>query len=440
MMRFLPAYTLLLLTLLSCSPQTENATVSPFDGRSPWPDIRQERIQTLLPVAMERSGTDAWAVLCRSNNNDPLARHIGCENAVSPAVFLFELRDGSVYSTVFTPPGEAAALQDIALHDSIAVVNRTPGALVEAANYINQNVTGVLALNFSENNEIADGLSHSQFVRFTEMLIQPVKNNMMSSEELVFEWLSVKLPAEIEIMRKAAQITAEWQREAYAQVIPNQTTDRDVADFLEAKMRELGVQDAWSPDQNPAVNSGPDRGHAHPTERIIQPGDVIQIDFGIKVYDIWVTDIQRFAYVLAPGETEAPEDIQRYWDVARDGSRMVYEVLQPGITGLEADRVQREWMAENGSQNVMWNTGHPVGYVAHDVGPSLGGAQEGRDPYPTAFEELRVGNVFAYDGFYKWNIEGGTKTISVEEMVAITENGAEYLTEPQEELILILSD
>jgi len=414
--------------------------VSPFDGPNPWPDIRQERIQTLLPVAMERSGTDAWAVLCRSNNNDPLARHIGCENAVSPAVFLFELRDGSVYSTVFTPPGEAAALQDIALHDSIAVVNRTPGALVEAANYINQNVTGVLALNFSENNEIADGLSHSQFVRFTEMLIQPVKNNMMSSEELVFEWLSVKLPAEIEIMRKAAQITAEWQREAYAQVIPNQTTDRDVADFLEAKMRELGVQDAWSPDQNPAVNSGLDRGHAHPTERIIQPGDVIQIDFGIKVYDIWVTDIQRFAYVLAPGETEAPEDIQRYWDVARDGSRMVYEVLQPGITGLEADRVQREWMAENGSQNVMWNTGHPVGYVAHDVGPSLGGAQEGRDPYPTAFEELRVGNVFAYDGFYKWNIEGGTKTISVEEMVAITENGAEYLTEPQEELILILSD
>jgi Xaa-Pro aminopeptidase len=119
---------------------------------------------------------------------------------------------------------------------------------------------------------------------------------------------------------------------------------------------------------------------------------------------------------------------------------MVLEVMQPGITGLEVDRVQRNWLAENGSMNVMWNTGHPVGYVAHDVGPSLGGAQEGRDPSSTAFEPLRTGNVFAYDGFYMWEIEGGTKTISVEEMAVITETGAEYLTEPQEELILISSN
>jgi len=102
--------------------------------------------------------------------------------------------------------------------------------------------------------------------------------------------------------------------------------------------------------------------------------------------------------------------------------------------------VQREWMRENGSMNVLWNTGHPVGYVAHDIGPSLGGAQEGRDPSETAYRELREGNVFAYDGFYMWEIEGGTKTISVEEMAVITGSGAEYLTDPQEELILISSD
>jgi Xaa-Pro aminopeptidase len=114
--------------------------------------------------------------------------------------------------------------------------------------------------------------------------------------------------------------------------------------------------------------------------------------------------------------------------------------MEPGVTGLEVDRVQREWMQENGSMNVLWNTGHPVGYVAHDIGPSLGGAQEGRDPGPTAYRELRSGNVFAYDGFYMWEIEGGTKTISVEEMAFITDDGAECLTDPQEELILIPSN
>jgi len=431
---------LLFSSLISSCHAPDEIVYNPFAGPNPWPEIRSERIATLLPQAMQRANVEAWAVLCRSNNNDPLASHIGCENAVAPAVFLFQLKGDDVYSIVFTPPGEATALQEIALHDSIAVTSRTPGAITEAARYINEQISGNLALNFSETNELADGLSLTQYQRFTERLNSQVRNRIVSSEELVYEWLSVKTPAEIEILRKAAEITSQWQYEAYNQVVPGRTTDRDVADFLKSKMAGIGVGDAWSPDQNPAVNSGPDRGHAHPTDRIIRAGDVIQIDFGIRVHDMWVTDIQRFAYVLHPGETEPPAHIQRYWEVARDGNRMVLEVLQPGITGYDVDRVQRNWMEENGSMDVLWNTGHPVGYVAHDVGPSLGGAQRGRDPHPTAFRKLRAGNVFAYDGFFMWEIEGGTKTISVEEMAVVTDAGAEYLTAPQEDLILIPSN
>jgi len=434
-LRFL---TLLFIPILFISCNTESdAVYDPFDGPNPWPEIRSDRIQNLLPAAMQRAEVEAWAVLCRSNNNDPLARHVGCENAVAPAVFLFQLKGEEVFSIVFTPPGEATALQEISLHDSIAVTGRSPGAVAEAARYINETISGNLALNFSETNELADGLSHTQYNQFTNQLSSDVRNRVVSSEELVYEWLSVKTDAEVDILRKAAEITAAWQVEAYSRVVPNETTDRDIADFLKSKMAEIGVGDAWAPDQNPAVNSGPDRGHAHPTDRLIRSGDVIQIDFGIRVYDMWVTDIQRFAYVLHPGETEPPADIQRYWEVARDGNRMAFEVMQPGSTGYDVDRVQRNWMDENGSMDVMWNTGHPVGYVAHDVGPSLGGAQRGRDPHPTAFRELRAGNVFAFDGFFMWEIEGGTKTISVEEMAVVTETGAEYLTAPQEDLILI---
>ncbi len=440
MTRFCTSF-LFVITLAACTaPPQQDEQESLFSGASPWPDIRSERIQNLLPEAMARAGVDAWAILCRSNNNDPLARHIGCENAVAPAVYLFELMDGDIQSTVFTPPGEATALQELGLHDIIEVVDRTQDPLVVAAEYINQNVRGSLALNYSDTNELADGISYSQYTRLTNMLIQPVINRIVSSDELVYQWLSVKTPEEVDILRQAAELTAKWEEEAYEQVVPNESTDRDIAIFLKQKMADAGVKDAWSPDQNPLVNSGPDRGHAHSTDRVIRPGDVIQIDFGIRVYDTWVSDIQRFAYVLAPGESEAPEDIQRYWSVASEGSRRAFEAMEPGVTGLEVDRVQRVWMRENESMNVLWNTGHPVGYVAHDIGPSLGGAQDGRDPSETAYRELRAGNVFAYDGFYKWEIEGGTKTISVEEMAVITEAGAEYLTDPQEELILILSE
>ena len=62
---------------------------APEASDDPWPSIRAERIATLLPDAMDRAGVDAWLVLCRENDNDPMARHVGCENAGGEAAFLF---------------------------------------------------------------------------------------------------------------------------------------------------------------------------------------------------------------------------------------------------------------------------------------------------------------------------------------------------------------
>jgi Xaa-Pro aminopeptidase len=422
----------------SCDNKPKNIE-NPFSGPSPWPEIRKERIRTLLAPAMQRAGVSAWAVLCRDNHNDPIAAHVGGENAGAPAVFYFELRGENVFSIVFTPPGEAIALKEKMLQDSIVEVDYNIGAVATASEYINKNLKGKLALNFSTKNEFADGLSFTQFTDFTQKLNTNVKTDIVSSEELLYEWLSVKLPAEVEIMRKAAEITSLWEIEALKQVVPNKTRDVDIAIFLKEKMKSLGVTDAWSPDQNPSVNSGIDRGHSHATDKIIRPGDVIQIDFGIRVYDRWVSDIQRFAYVLKPGEIAAPADIQRYWEVGKEGNRKAKNAMKPGISGYDVDKAQRMWMAENNSQEVFWGTGHSVGYQAHDVGPRLSGNQAGRIPPQDAYRPLLKGQIFAFDGFYKWNTEGGTKTISVEEMAVVTENGAEYISPLQEDLVLIKS-
>lgn len=66
-------------------------TINPeaYWGDSPWPDIRKERINTLLPNALKNANVDAWLTICRENNNDPMADHIGGENAGGTAVFLF---------------------------------------------------------------------------------------------------------------------------------------------------------------------------------------------------------------------------------------------------------------------------------------------------------------------------------------------------------------
>lgn len=52
-----------------------------FSEARPWPEVRKQRSATLLPSALKKANVDAWLVVCRENNNVPLADRVGCENA-----------------------------------------------------------------------------------------------------------------------------------------------------------------------------------------------------------------------------------------------------------------------------------------------------------------------------------------------------------------------
>jgi len=369
---------------------------------------------------------------------------VGGENAGAPAGFLFFRTAGGIRSLALSPAGEATALKDMRLHDEVVVLDRGASLWDEVAKRLREADPKKIAINSSAM-IVADGLSHTQRAALEKALGPELWPRLVPSEDLVVEWLSVKLPREVEILRKAAAVTAQLEIDAYATVVPGKTRDSDLARFLKDRMRELGVEDAWAPDQNPNVNSGPDRGHSHATERVIQPGDFIQTDFGIKVWGTWCTDIQRFAYVLAPGEKMPPPDALRKWENAKKGSRAALAAMKPGVRGYDVDKAQRDWMKEVRSEWVMWGTGHPVGYWAHDVGPALSGAQRETPPAGAALRLLQPGQTFAFDGFFSWALpaatgsEKATKTISVEEMAVVTERGAEYLIPPQEALVLIHS-
>jgi Xaa-Pro dipeptidase len=431
--------TIAVLLLAGCAAQLQPPDYREFSSASPWTEIRQQRIERLLPGAMRSAGVDAWVTLLRENANDPLALHVGGENAGAPAavVFLLESDDGKdrVRSVMISGFGEAIALRELAVHDTVIVHEAARGGLFgELAALLTAADPQRIAIN-SGILAVADGLSATQRATLDAALGPQLAARLVSSTPVVQEWLAIKLPAEVDIMRRAAALTARLQEEAYATVVPGRTRDSDIATFLRGRMRELGVTDGWSPAQNPSVNSGPDRGHSHASDRIIEHGDIIQIDFGIRVHGVWVTDIQRFAYVLRPGERSPPEDVERKWDAARRGRSAAFAAMRPGVPAADVDSAQRRIMNHAGSATVPWSTGHPVGYWAHDVGPGL----NRRTQAP-----LREGQVFAFDGFFAWTLPGSdgtwgnlSKTISVEEMVVITANGAEYLTQPQEELILI---
>ena len=63
------------------TPTQESIDPEAYWGDNPWPEIRKERINKLLPKAMASANVDCWIVICRENNNDPIAAHVGGENA-----------------------------------------------------------------------------------------------------------------------------------------------------------------------------------------------------------------------------------------------------------------------------------------------------------------------------------------------------------------------
>ncbi|WP_238531632.1 hypothetical protein [Nitritalea halalkaliphila] len=148
-------------SVLACAAEKGSADQqeieNPFAGPSPWPEIRKERMRTLLPQAMEAAGVDAWLILCRENNNDPIAHHVGGENAGGQLAIVFAYRNGEVSSVAFSPVGEATALAESGIHDEVRPIDRGASALSQAVAYLRSGGFSAIAINTSTENALADG-------------------------------------------------------------------------------------------------------------------------------------------------------------------------------------------------------------------------------------------------------------------------------------------
>ena len=201
-----------------------------FTGPNPWPAIRKERIATLLPAAMRETNVDAWVSLFRENANDPLALHLGGENAGAPSAVIVTRRGDAVRTVMLSGFGEAIALRELGTHDSVVVYDGTTVALYRAiADRLRASGAQRIAINSGEGSGIADGLSATQRRGLEQALGPAWARRLVPSHDLVQAWLGVKLPAEVEIMKRAAALTARLEVEAYAQVVPGVTKDSDIA-------------------------------------------------------------------------------------------------------------------------------------------------------------------------------------------------------------------
>jgi len=290
-----------------------------------------------------------------------------------------------------------------------------------------------IAVNYSESDPAADGLTYGLFRVLTRALAAtPYTDRLVSAEAVIAALRGRKTASEIQLIKGAVQRTEEVLAQLHSFIHPG-VADTEVADFLHNFLTENGYGASWEWDYCPVVTVGPDAavGHAMPSGLRIKPGNLVQVDFGISRYG-FVSDLQRTWYVRPPAETTIPEAIQRAWDAATVALEAGRAALKPGVRGWEVDAAARQALVDAGYPEYMHAFGHHVGRTAHDGATVLGPRWE---RYGSSVEGvIEEGNVFA--------IELGVAVpergyIGREENVVITTSGAEYLSHPQEQLWIV---
>nr|WP_235612883.1 Xaa-Pro peptidase family protein [Moorella sp. Hama-1] len=264
--------------------------------------------------------------------------------------------------------------------------------------------TGIEQLSFE-----AEYTTYATYAEFQEhardweqpVTLAPVKN-------FIDKLRQVKDQGEIATLERAIAIADAGFNHLLTILRPG-LTERDVALELEYY---LGKQGSSGPSFTTIIASGPRSALPHGVagERILQPGDLVVMDFG-AVYDGYHSDLTR-TVALAP----APGEWRRLYDLVLAAQEKAITAIRPGMTGREVDAVAREHIAAAGyGEYFSHGLGHGVGLAIHEA-PTLSIRSE---------VQLAPGMVVTVEPGVYLPGQGG---IRIEDVVLIQEGGARVLS------------
>src|SRR5262249_6834048 len=159
---------------------------------------------------------------------------------------------------------------------------------------------------------------------------------------------SRKTTSELARMKRAIALTVELFDQVSAFLRPGRT-EREVANLLHGELRRRGLETSWQWDSCPAVNAGAasEAGHGGPTDRAMQAGDLVHLDFGVA-YEDYRSDLQRMWYLRSAEEPEPPERVRHAFCACVEAIEAGRRALRAGVSGWQVDAVARERLVAAG--------------------------------------------------------------------------------------------
>jgi Xaa-Pro aminopeptidase len=290
-----------------------------------------------------------------------------------------------------------------------------------------------IALNYSTSDVLADGLSHGVYLILNEYFEgTPYLARLSSSGKLMGALRGRKSPEELARIKEAVS-HAEEILDGLTGIIRPGVSERDIASHIAREVQRRGLEMAWDPAYCPSVFTGPESAGAHyaPTERNIDAGHIVNVDFGVRCRD-YCSDLQRTWYVARPGEKEPPGEVQKGFAAVRDAVRIAKGRLAPGIEGWKVDDAARSHITSLGYAEYPHALGHQIGRKAHDGSGLLCPRWERYGELPYA--KVEKGQVYTLEP--RVTVEGfGVAT--VEEIAVVEERGCRFLSHPQDEITIV---
>ncbi|GAA3181575.1 M24 family metallopeptidase [Blastococcus jejuensis] len=410
-------------------------------------DIRDrwltQRLLDVLPGLMDRAGIDLWLVIGREYNEDPVLA------SLLPATWL-SARRRTILALHRSDDGVtpvAASRYPVGQFLPAWSPDDAPGLSPERSQwsavrrFVEQADPRRIGIDVSEAFALADGLSHTEHRLLTEAL-GPWADRLVPAEDLAVGWLETRLPEEIAALHTLNRLTHDVVAEAFspAVVTPGTTTALDVAWWIRQRFADLGVDPWFQPSVTLQRAGRPLTGDRLPSvafDAVVERGDLLHCDVGLSSLGLR-TDVQRNAYVLGRGETAAPEGLRA---ALRAGNRLqdlTVAALIPGRTGNQVLAAARAAAAREGVDGDVYS--HPIGVHGHGAGPAIGqwDAQDGvagAGDYPVHVDTAYALELAVRHPVPEW---GGQRVrMALEQGIALTADGVEYLDARQTELILI---
>jgi Xaa-Pro aminopeptidase len=352
-------------------------------------DWLKKRLDTFVPPLMRKHGIDMWVVPMREYNEDPVFKAL-----TAPETFAARRRTIYVFFDTCAgtgAPPSASCVQRIALggtsQGGVFDARRSTKAaagdvgrgrqaelwgdeqweVLKAA--IEERKPRVIGINRSTVFAFSDGLSSGELKGMSAALGETWISRFKDAEGLPLELLASRLPEEEAFFRRMQELVGSMIREMFSTkvITVGKTRTSDLVWWWRQRVNDLGL-DTWFQPSVDVQRNGV-TGDALGTDPIIQPGDVLHCDVGLTVARL-NTDTQHLAYVLRPGESRAPEGLQRALANANALQDIVMAEIRPGRSGNEILATSLERMKAKGIDGTVYS--HPVGLHGHGAGPLIG--------------------------------------------------------------------